>query len=156
MAEVSVSVRRLDHGQDLPLPVRATEDAAGVDLMAAVGEPVILQPGARAVVPTGVAIALPRGFKAQIRPRSGLAATNGITVLNSPGTIDADYRGEIGAILINTSDAPFTIERGMRIAQLVVAPVFGVAWREMEELPATVRGEGGTGSTGLTLEDVQK
>ena len=156
MAEVSVSVRRLDHGQDLPLPVRATEDAAGVDLMAAVDDPLILQPGARAVVPTGVAIALPRGFEAQIRPRSGLAATNGITVLNSPGTIDADYRGEIGAILINTSDAPFTIERGMRIAQLVVAPVFGVAWREMEELPATVRGEGGTGSTGLTLEDVQK
>jgi dUTP pyrophosphatase len=148
MSRVKVSVQRLEHGKDLPLPEIQTELSAGVDLPAAVDAPVVLAPGERRIIPTGLAIALPAGFEAQIRPRSGLAIKNGITVLNSPGTIDADYRGEIGAIMINHSDEPFTIERGMRIAQMVVAPVVGFEWDEMETLPGTDRGSGGFGSTG--------
>jgi dUTP pyrophosphatase len=148
MTTVTVPVTRLAHGEDLPLPTAATVDSAGVDLLAAVADAVILQPGGRAIIPTGVAIALPSGFEAQIRPRSGLAARHGITILNSPGTVDADYRGEIGALIINTGDAPFTVERGMRIAQLVVAPVCRVAWQEETDLSATDRGAGGFGSTG--------
>ncbi len=148
MSRVKVSVQRLEHGKDLPLPEIQTELSAGVDLPAAVDAPVVLAPGERRIIPTGLAIALPAGFEAQIRPRSGLAIKNGITVLNSPGTIDADYRGEIGAIVINHSDQPFTIERGMRIAQMVVAPVVGIEWDEMETLPKSDRGDGGFGSTG--------
>ncbi len=144
-----VPVRRLAHAADLPLPAYATAGSAGMDLHAAVPEeaPVILAPGARTLVPTGIAIALPQGFEAQVRPRSGLALKHGITCLNAPGTIDADYRGEIGVILVNLGDAPFRIVRGMRIAQLVVAPVVRVAWREVSALDDTARGEGGFGST---------
>ncbi len=148
MSPLAVPIRRLPHGAGLPLPAYATGASAGVDLLAAVSKPVVLEPGARASIPSGIAIALPPGYEAQVRPRSGLAAQHGITVLNSPGTIDADYRGEIGVILVNLGDAPFGIERGMRIAQLVVAPVNAVAWREVDSLPGSGRGDGGFGSTG--------
>jgi dUTP pyrophosphatase len=144
-----VAVTRLPHAADLPLPAYATADSAGLDLMAAVDKPLRLEPGARALVPTGLAIALPRGFEAQVRPRSGLAAKNGITVLNSPGTVDADYRGEIKVILINHSAEPFSVERGLRIAQMVVAPVTRIAWDEQTALDETARGFGGFGSTGV-------
>lgn len=144
-----VAVTKLEHAADLPLPAYATPDSAGLDLMAAIAEPMRLEPGARAMVPTGLAIALPRGFEAQVRPRSGLAAKNGVTVLNSPGTIDADYRGEIKVILINHSAEPFSIERGLRIAQMVVAPVTRIAWDEQGALDETARGVGGFGSTGV-------
>lgn len=146
--DVAVAVRRLAHGRDLPLPAHASALSAGVDLHAALDAPLVLGPGKRAVIPTGIAIALPAGFEAQIRPRSGLAAKEGITVLNSPGTVDADYRGEIGAILVNLGEASVTIERGMRIAQLVVAPVSRIAWEETVDLPESARGDGGFGSTG--------
>jgi len=149
MSTVEVAIQRLPHGTDLPLPGRASALGAGVDLMAAVEGAVTLEPGARAVIPSGVAIALPAGFEAQVRPRSGLAAKQGITLLNSPGTIDADYRGEIGIILINLGETAFRVERGMRIAQLVVAPVNTVIWQEKETLPVTDRADGGFGSTGL-------
>ncbi len=145
---VPVAVRRLPHGHGLPLPEAATAGSAGVDLLAAVDDELVLEPGSRAVVPSGLAIALPPGFEAQVRPRSGLAARHGVTVLNSPGTVDADYRGEIGVILINLGEDAFRVERGMRIAQMVVGPVGAVAWNEVEELPETVRGVGGFGSTG--------
>jgi dUTP pyrophosphatase len=143
-------VTRLPHGADLPLPSYGSALAAGVDLHAAIDTPQTLAPGQRALVPTALAIALPAGFEAQVRPRSGLAAKNGVTVLNTPGTIDADYRGEIKVILINLGDQPFPIERGMRIAQMVVAPVIQVHWDEVETLPESLRGEGGFGSTGTT------
>jgi dUTP pyrophosphatase len=143
-----VAVKRLPHGADLPLPAYATADSAGLDLLAAIDAPQTLAPGARALIPTGLAIALPRGFEAQVRPRSGLALKNGITVLNSPGTIDADYRGEIGVVLINMADEPFEISRGMRIAQMIVAPVTQLVWQEQEDLSETARGTGGYGSTG--------
>jgi dUTP pyrophosphatase len=149
MTGITVSIKRLPHGADLPLPAAATALAAGADLLAAVEETVVLQPGERAIIPTGIAIALPPGFEAQVRPRSGLAVKNGITVLNSPGTIDADYRGEVGAIMINHGAEAFSVERGMRIAQLVVAPVTSFDWVEMDELPETERGAGGFGSTGV-------
>lgn len=152
MEEVTVAVRRLSHGADLPLPSAASALSAGVDLHAAIDQPMALEPGARVVVPTGMAIALPAGFEAQIRPRSGLAAKWGITVLNSPGTVDADYRGEIGTILINLGQETFTIEPGMRIAQLVIGRAYGVAWRETDELPASQRGADGFGSTGTAVE----
>ncbi len=148
MSSIEVAVRRLAHGAGLDLPAPATEQSAGVDLLAAINEPVVLEPGARAVIPSGIAIALPPGFEAQVRPRSGLAAKYGITVLNAPGTIDADYRGEIGIILANLGNAAFTIERGMRIAQMVVAPVRAFAWAETDSLRASARGIGGFGSTG--------
>lgn len=148
MSSVEVTVRRLPHGADLPLPAYATEHASGMDLAAAVASELVLTPGGRALVPTGIALALPAGYEAQVRPRSGLALEHGIMVANSPGTIDGDYRGEVGVILINAGEAPFTISRGMRIAQLVVAPVATVAWAETEELPASGRGGGGFGSTG--------
>lgn len=150
MTTVDVPIRRLAHGRDLALPQAATAEAAGVDLLAAVEDDVTLAPGARRLVPTGIAIALPTGFEAQVRPRSGLAVRHGVTVLNSPGTVDSDYRGEIGVILINHGDAPFVIERGMRIAQLVVAPVSTVRWAECPELPASDRAAGGFGSTGVS------
>ncbi|MGE4063808.1 MAG: dUTP diphosphatase [Rhodospirillaceae bacterium] len=145
---VSVSIKRLDHAKDLPLPTYQTSQSAGMDLCAAVTSDVVIEPGAYTMVPTGYAIALPAGFEAQVRPRSGLAAKNGVTVLNSPGTIDADYRGEVSVILINHGRAAFTVTRGMRIAQMVVAPVRTVMLEEKENLDDTARGAGGFGSTG--------
>lgn len=149
MTTLNVSVTRLPHGADLPLPEYATPGSAGLDLLAAIDADVSLAPGARNLMPTGLAIALPDGFEAQVRPRSGLALKNGVTILNAPGTIDADYRGEIGVVLINHGAAPFVVTRGMRIAQLVVAPVTQLVWVETNDLPATARGAGGYGSTGL-------
>lgn len=145
---VDIALKRLPHSDGLPLPAYQTEDAAGLDLLAALEEPIILAPLGRALVPTGLAIALPSGYEAQIRPRSGLAAKHGITVLNSPGTVDADYRGEVKVILINLSDTSFTIHRGERIAQMVIAPVSRAQFIETEVLDATSRGAGGFGSTG--------
>jgi len=145
---VEVALLRLPHAQDLPLPAYQSEDAAGLDLLAAVEEAIVLPPLGRALVPTGLAMALPSGYEAQVRPRSGLAAKHGVTVLNSPGTVDADYRGEVKVILINLSDTPFTIGRGERIAQMVIAPVSRARLVETETLDATVRGAGGFGSTG--------
>jgi dUTP pyrophosphatase len=146
--DLTVAVTRLAHGDGVSLPAYATNHAAGMDLAAAVTDPVVLEPGARALIPTGIALALPPGYEAQIRPRSGLALRHGIGVLNSPGTIDADYRGEVGIILINHGDQPFTVERGMRIAQMVVAPYTRVAWNLTESLDQSTRGKGGFGSTG--------
>ena len=144
---LGVAIRRLPHGADLDLPAYQSAGAAGLDLQAALGDEVILDPGARTLVPTGVAIALPAGYEAQVRPRSGLAARHGVTVLNAPGTVDADYRGEVKVLLINLGQAPFAIRRGLRVAQLVVAPVARVAWDERAELPASARVAGGFGST---------
>mgnify|MGYP003700779301 CR=1 FL=1 len=138
--KIAVAVQRL--------PAYATSDSAGLDLMAATDEPLTLQPGERRLIPTGLAMALPTGFEAQVRPRSGLALKQGITVLNSPGTIDADYRGEVGVILINLGQEAFTVERGQRIAQMVVAPVTQLAWQEVRNLEDSARGSGGFGSTG--------
>lgn len=145
---VEVALLRLPHARDLPLPAYQSEDAAGLDLLAAVDEPVTLPPLGRALVPTGLVMALPSGYEAQVRPRSGLAAKHGVTVLNSPGTVDADYRGEVKVILINLSDTSFTIGRGERIAQMVIAPVSRAHLVETETLDATTRGSGGFGSTG--------
>lgn len=145
---VTVSVVRLPHGTDLPLPSYATAHAAGMDLHAALDTPVTLEPGAWGLIPTGLAIALPDGYEAQVRPRSGLAAKNGVTVLNAPGTIDADYRGEVKVILINHGKTPFVIEHGMRIAQMLIAPVTRAVWAETTDLSDTERGAGGFGSTG--------
>jgi dUTP pyrophosphatase len=146
---VEIEVVRLAHAHDLALPDYATAAAAGADLLAAVDQDIELAPLERKIVPTGISIALPVGFEAQVRPRSGLAAKNGVTLVNSPGTIDADYRGEIGVILINLSKEPFRISRGMRIAQLVVARHARAVWREVSELDRTARGAGGFGSTGV-------
>jgi dUTP pyrophosphatase len=148
-ADIEVALQRLGHAADLPMPRYETEHAAGMDLMACLPADVVLQPGKRTLVPTGFAIALPVGFEAQVRPRSGLAAKHGVTVLNAPGTIDADYRGEIAVILINHGEVAFTLSRGMRIAQLVVAAVARVRWNETQSLTATARGAGGFGSTGI-------
>ncbi len=150
MTAVGISVLRLPGGDDLPLPQPKSTLAAGADLAAAIppGETLTLAPGASALVPTGFAFAIPAGFEGQVRPRSGLAAKHGVTVLNTPGTIDADYRGEVKVILVNHGAAPFAIERGMRIAQLVIAPVVAPAFTEVTELPETERGAGGFGSTG--------
>ena len=147
-AHLKVPLQRMPHGNDLDLPSYATALSAGMDLIAAVDDPISLEPGARAVIPSGISIALPQGFEAQVRPRSGLAAKHGVTVLNSPGTIDADYRGEIGVILVNFGNETFHVDRGMRIAQMVVAAIETVAWSETKTLPASVRGDGGFGSTG--------
>jgi dUTP pyrophosphatase len=150
MTQVTLRVLRLPHGADLPLPSRQSAAAAGLDLMAAVPEsaPIVLASGERSLIPTGLAIALPSGFEAQVRPRSGLAARHGITLLNAPGTIDADYRGEVMVLLINLGAEPFTVTRGMRIAQLIVAPVIQAGILEVSELDPTARGAGGFGSTG--------
>ncbi|MHC5655746.1 dUTP diphosphatase [Stappia sp.] len=145
---VPVQVRRLPHGADLPLPSYQSDEAAGMDLLAAVDAPVKIVPGARALVPTGIAIALPPRTEAQVRPRSGLASRNGVTVLNTPGTIDPDYRGEIKVILINLGHETFVVERGDRIAQMIVAPVSRAELTEVEALDDTARGTGGFGSTG--------
>jgi dUTP pyrophosphatase len=147
---LQLKIKRLPHGDGLPLPAYQSESAAGLDLLAAVpaDAPVTLAPGQRAAIPTGIAIALPDMTEGQVRPRSGLALNHGLTVLNTPGTIDADYRGEIRVILINLGDAPFAIARGMRIAQLVIAPVLHAQLRESDNLDQTTRGIGGFGSTG--------
>ena len=148
MSRREVPLHRLPHGTGLALPDYATELSAGVDLLAAVEADVVLQPGERKLIPSGIAIALPAGTEAQVRPRSGLALKHGVTVLNAPGTIDADYRGEVGVILINHGDAPFTVTRGARIAQMVIAPVTQASWRSVESLEDSARGAGGFGSTG--------
>lgn len=147
---VVVEIIQLSHGRDLPLPAYQSAHAAGLDLCAAVPQdaPISLDPGARALVPTGLAITLPEGFEAQVRPRSGLAARHGLTVLNAPGTIDADYRGELQVLLVNHGREPITIARGMRIAQLVVSPVVRVTLQQVVELCPTGRGSSGFGSTG--------
>jgi dUTP pyrophosphatase len=150
MSNVIVQVRPLPHFEGLELPAYETSGSAGMDVRAAVPEdaPVILAPGARAMVETGLSVAIPEGYEIQVRPRSGLAAKHGLTCLNTPGTIDSDYRGEIKVILINLGAEAFTIRRGERIAQLVLAPVTRLAWSEVEELGTTERGAGGFGSTG--------
>jgi dUTP pyrophosphatase len=145
---VPIRVRRLPHNQDLPLPAYATDGAAGMDLLAAVSEPLSIAPGQRVLIPTGLAIALPAGYELQLRPRSGLALRNGIILPNSPGTIDEDYRGEIQVIVLNTGDEPFRVERGTRIAQAVLAPVVRAGWVEVADLDVTTRDTGGFGSTG--------
>ncbi len=150
MSAIEMLIRRLPHGADLPLPAYQSAQAAGLDLMAAVpaDAPVVLAPGDRAMIPTGIAIALPPGMEAQVRPRSGLAARHGVTVLNSPGTIDADYRGELQVILVNLGAESFAVSRTMRIAQLVIAPVARARLREVGGLELTPRGNTGFGSTG--------
>jgi len=147
---ITVEVQQLPHGADLPLPAYQSTHAAGLDLCAAVAAdaPLTLAPGRHALIPTGLAIALPPGFEAQVRPRSGLAAKHGVTVLNSPGTIDADYRGEIGVLLINLGHVPFEIRRGERIAQMIIAPVVQATLTRVATLSTTARGGGGFGSTG--------
>jgi len=147
--QIDVEIAIEPHGQGLPLPAYETDAAAGMDLLAAVQEPLVLAPGARTLIPTGIRIALPAGMEAQVRPRSGLAIKHGIALVNAPGTIDADYRGEIKVIVINHGDAPFTIERGDRIAQLVIAPVLRAHWRQVDDLSETKRGDGGFGHTGV-------
>lgn len=145
---VEILVTRLPHAEGLPLPAYATPGAAGMDLLAAVAAPVVIVPGARVLVPTGLCIALPPDHELQVRPRSGLALKHGITLPNSPGTVDEDYRGELQVIVMNAGTEPFTVERGMRIAQAVVAPVVRARFREVAVLPETTRGAGGFGSTG--------
>ena len=147
-ATLPVQIARTENGLDLPLPDYATALAAGVDLHAAVSGDVVLPPLRRALVPTGIRLALPPGYEAQVRPRSGLAARHGVTLLNSPGTIDADYRGEVQVVIINLGNDPFVIHRGDRIAQMVVAPVTRLSWEEVQDLPPTGRGAGGFGHTG--------
>lgn len=147
MQPVRIAISRLP-SNDLPLPQYATDGAAGMDLQAVIEHPVAIDGGGVHLIPCGFSIAVPRGYEAQVRPRSGLAVRHGVTVLNAPGTIDSDYRGEVKVILVNHGTAPFTVERGMRIAQLVVAPVARVEWNFVDELPETVRGSGGFGHTG--------
>ena len=151
--DVEVAVRRLPHGKDLALPAYASAGSAGLDLLAAIEGETELAPGERCRVPCGISLALPDGYEAQVRPRSGLALEHGLTLLNSPGTIDSDYRGEIGVVLINHGQTPFVLTRGMRIAQLVVAPVVRASLVETEILPESARGVGGFGSTGLGVEN---
>lgn len=146
---VPVRITRLGHGADLPLPAYETEGAAGMDLRAAIDAPITLAPHERHAIPTGLSIALPPGYEAQVRARSGLAFRSGVACVNAPGTVDSDYRGEIKVILVNLGQVPVTFERGDRIAQLVVAPVSRVAWDEVESLDETARGSGGFGSTGV-------
>jgi len=148
MTSVDVNIMCLPHGDDLPLPAYATAQSAGMDLLCAEDNDVVLEPGSRTMIATGIAIQLPSGFEAQVRPRSGLAAKHGVTVLNSPGTIDADYRGEIKVILINLGDKAVTFARGDRIAQMVIAPVTQATWSETDALDDSARGSGGFGSTG--------
>ena len=152
-----VEIRRLPHGQGLELPFYATSGAAGLDVLAALpaGAKLVLEPGARDIVPTGFALSLPPGFEGQMRPRSGLALEHGVTILNAPGTIDSDYRGEVKAILVNLGPRPFEILRGMRIAQLIIAPVARVELIESAELTETARGAGGFGSTGVAEGSAQ-
>ncbi|MBT5518641.1 MAG: dUTP diphosphatase [Rhodobiaceae bacterium] len=150
-----IEIKRLDHAKGLALPAYETDEAAGMDLRAALaeGETMVLQPGQQAMVPTGLSMAMPKGFEAQVRPRSGLAAKHGLTVLNTPGTIDSDYRGEVKIILINLGQDDFTVERNMRIAQMIIAPVVQASLIEVETLDETARGLGGFGSTGTDASD---
>ena len=149
MNKVKVHIQKLPHGEDLALPRYESELAAGMDLRAAVDEPITLAPGERKLIPAGIVIALPSGYEAQVRPRSGLALKHGITCLNSPGTVDADYRGEIRVILINLGQEPFTLSRGERIAQMIIAPVTQGEWVEVNSLDETKRGADGFGSSGV-------
>ncbi len=155
MTDLEIQIQQLPHGAGLPLPTYQSTAAAGLDLVAAVpdGQPVTIAPGAYAMIPTGMALALPPGTEGQVRPRSGLAAKHGVTVLNSPGTIDSDYRGEVSVILINHGKSPFAVERGMRIAQLVIALVASASLKKVEKLVGTARGSGGFGSTGTKSVD---
>ena len=153
MEELNIPLVRLSNSAGLDLPQRATLESAGMDLLAAIDSSIVIDPGTHRVIPTGISIELPEGYEAQVRPRSGLAAKHGITILNSPGTIDPDYRGEIGAIIINLGNSPFEIMRGMRIAQLVVSKFVNFYWDEMENLGTTNRGEGGFGSTGTGKDE---
>ena len=146
---LSVPVKRLAHGIDLELPTHATMDSAGMDLRAALEDFISLPPGGRALIPTGIALALPSGYEGQVRPRSSLALKHGVTVLNSPGTLDADYRGELKVLLMNHGDQPFIVRRGERVAQLVLAPTITVSLQEASDLPESDRGKGGFGSTGI-------
>ena len=147
---LSIMIQKLPHGQNFPLPKYETELSAGVDLLAAISEPITLLPGQRQIIPSGIAIALPAGYEAQIRSRSGLSLKHGVVVLNSPGTVDADYRGELKGIMINHGDEPFTITPGMRFAQLVIACISQAIWEVVEDLPQdTTRGSAGFGSTGV-------
>ncbi|HMS44637.1 MAG TPA: dUTP diphosphatase [Alphaproteobacteria bacterium] len=146
---LTITIHRLPHAKHLPLPQAATAQSAGMDLCAAISNPVTIMPGKWTLIGTGIAVALPPDCEAQIRPRSGLALKNGVTILNSPGTIDADYRGEVGIILINHGENPFIVEPGQRIAQMVIATYKRALWQEVEELPSTNRGTGGFGSTGV-------
>lgn len=148
MPPIQVQIVRLPHAEGLPLPAYATAGAAGMDLIAAVAAPLTIPPGGRVLVPTGLRIALPPGYEMQVRPRSGLALKHGIVLPNSPGTVDEDYRGELQVIVMNAGQDPFTVERGMRIAQAVVAPVSRVVWHAVEAIDETARGGGGFGSTG--------
>lgn len=146
---LTLPIRRLPHSEGLPLPAYMTDGAAGMDLHAAVEAEVTIEPGAIVLVPTGLEVAIPSGFEGQVRPRSGLAVKHGISLPNTPATIDADYRGEIRVPLINLGPAPFVVSRGMRVAQLVIGPVARVAWQEVAELPATIRARGGFGHSGV-------
>ncbi|RED46221.1 dUTP diphosphatase [Aestuariispira insulae] len=145
---LKIAITRTNHGIGLDLPSYATAGSAGADLLAAIPDSHVIHPGKRALIPTGISIALPEGYEAQVRPRSGLALREGITCVNAPGTIDADYRGEVGVILINHGEEDFVVTRGMRIAQMLIAPVIQAEWDLVKELPETVRGAGGFGSTG--------
>ena len=145
---IRVLVKRMDHARDLDIPAYATPGSAGVDLRAALSEPLTINPGRIALVPTGIAVAIPRGFEGQIRPRSGLATKHGISLVNAPGTVDSDFRGEMRCSLINLGSEPYTVQRGERIAQMVIAPVYQADFQEVAELPETERGGGGWGSTG--------
>ena len=149
MSRPEILVKRLAHARGLPLPAYATAGSAGADLRAALAEPLTLRPGMRALVPSGFAFAIPEGYEMQVRPRSGLAARHGVTLLNTPGTVDSDYRGEVMAILVNHGAEPFTIRPGDRIAQIVIAPVVAASFSEAADLSATARGAGGFGSTGI-------
>ena len=153
VAQLPIRITRLRGAQDLPLPSQATPGSAGFDLHAAVEAAITLEPGARMRIPTGFAIAVPEGYEAQVRPRSGLALRHGIVLPNAPGTIDSDYRGEIQVIVMNAGDTTFQIERGDRIAQIVIAPVVVARWEEVADLDATDRGAGGFGSTGVARSD---
>jgi dUTP pyrophosphatase len=146
---MKISILRLPHARDLPLPSYATKESAGLDLLAAIEEDIVLLPRQYRAIPTGIALSLPKGYEAQIRPRSGLSLRHGVTVLNAPGTIDADYRGEVMAILVNHGSESFSIKRGMKIAQMVIAAHVHAQWEETEALETTTRGTGGFGSTGL-------
>lgn len=149
MEQIKILFNKLEHGRDVELPSYESDEAAGMDIRAAVIQKIILQPGERALIPTGFRMALPEGYEAQIRPRSGLAYKKGVTMLNTPGTIDSDYRGEVKVLAINHGNEPFEVSSGDRIAQMVIAPVYRAQVKEVDELPETNRGDGGFGSTGV-------
>ena len=155
MTNINIKITQLAHGEDLPLPEYATKGSAGCDLLAAVSGEIVMGSMERQLIPTGIAIALPDGYEAQIRPRSGLAFKHGISVVNAPGTIDSDYRGEIKVLLINLGDEPFTVTRGMRVAQMVIAPVSQAKWQRVASLDETKRSDAGFGSTGTHAKKVE-